>query len=431
MNLKTKVVNPLLLLITSVLFLGVGVFILIDYDWAFRVFMAGIAVAVAVAGIAHSAGIFLKEQFWQGILFGFAYAAVAAGLFVLSWFSVIPVAWIFGLWFLCTGMIRGVICIYAVLNRSEGRLIGAVVCVLSVGFAVALFVNPFMQNTAVLRMVGIYMILYGVAVLFDFFSELFRWSLGRENTLRRFRIPLPLFITAFIPSRLMTGFHKYFKEHHVKETVIQQLNAPLGKQRVDLEIFIHLCGEHFNEFGHTDFCFGDTVYSYGAYDETEHKCFGMFSRGTVVTAPRQPYIHHCLSFEKKILVGFGLCLSPAQQQTVRNKISEILQTAQPWQTAYEQRQNGMLPQTAVCEDAASELVKATGAKIYKIQSGKFKTYFSINTNCVKLADYMTGSAGLDVLDVSGIVTPGSYYALLNDMFERGDTIVMAKTIYRN
>ena len=82
-------------------------------------------------------------------------------------------------------------------------------------------------------------------------------------------------------------------------------------------------------------------------------------------------------------------------------------------------------------DAASELVKATGAKIYKIKSGEFKTYFAINTNCVKLADYITGSAGLDVLDVSGIVTPGSYYALLDDMFERRNTIVVSKTIYRN
>ena len=34
MNIKAKVVNPLLLLVTSVLFLGIGIFILIDHDLA-------------------------------------------------------------------------------------------------------------------------------------------------------------------------------------------------------------------------------------------------------------------------------------------------------------------------------------------------------------------------------------------------------------
>ena len=131
------------------------------------------------------------------------------------------------------------------------------------------------------------------------------------------------------------------------------------------------------------------------------------------------------------LVGFGLCLSDAQKKKVEEKIDEIMQVAMPWQTRYERIQNGTLSQEEPCNDAASELVKATGAKIYKIKSGEFKTYFAINTNCVKLADYITGSAGLDVLDVSGIVTPGSYYALLDDMFERRNTIVVSKTIYRN
>ena len=431
MNIKAKVVNPLLLLVTSVLFLGIGIFILIDHDLASRVLMIGIAIAIIVAGITHAVGIILNKHMIQGVLIGLAYVVVAASLFVLSWFYIVSVTWIFALWFLCTGIIRGAICIQTIKKQSQGLLIGALVSILSIAFAIILFMNPFMRSTTVLRIVGIYMILYGLTVLFDFFSEIFKWNLNDDNTSRRVRIPLPLFITAFIPSRLMSNFNKYFREHNVKANMIQEINAPEGKERVDLEVFIHLCGENLNEFGHSDFCYGDTVYSYGAYDETEHKFFGMFSQGTIVKAPRELYIRHCLSFEKKILVGFGLCLSDAQKKKVEEKIDEIMQVAMPWQTRYERIQNGTLSQEEPCNDAASELVKATGAKIYKIKSGEFKTYFAINTNCVKLADYITGSAGLDVLDVSGIVTPGSYYALLDDMFERRNTIVVSKTIYRN
>ena len=73
------------------------------------------------------------------------------------------------------------------------------------------------------------------------------------------------------------------------------------------------------------------MYSYGAYDETEHKFFGMFSQGTIVKAPRELYIRHCLSFEKKILVGFGLCLSDAQKKKVEEKIDEI-RTDTKWNT---------------------------------------------------------------------------------------------------
>ena len=89
-------------------------------------------------------------------------------------------------------------------------------------------------------------------------------------------------------------------------------------------------------------------------------------------------------------------MSDAQKKKVEEKIDEIMQVAIPWQTRYERIQDGTLSQDEPCNDAASELVKATGAKIYKIKSGEFKTYFAINTNCVKLADYITGSAGLDV-----------------------------------
>ena len=84
----------------------------------------------------------------------------------------------------------------------------------------------------------------------------------------------------------------------------------------------------------------------------------MFSQGTIVKAPRELYIRHCLSFEKKILVGFGLCLSDAQKKKVEEKIDEIMQVAMPWQTRYERIQNGTLSQEEPCNDAASELVKS-------------------------------------------------------------------------
>ena len=123
MNIKAKVVNPLLLLVTSVLFLGIGIFILIDHDLASRVLMIGIAIAIIVAGITHAVGIILNKHMIQGVLIGLAYVVVAASLFVLSWFYIVSVTWIFALWFLCTGIIRGAICIQAI-SRPPDWCIG-------------------------------------------------------------------------------------------------------------------------------------------------------------------------------------------------------------------------------------------------------------------------------------------------------------------
>ena len=100
----------------------------------------------------------------------------------------------------------------------------------------------------------------------------------------------------------------------------------------------------------------------------------------------------------------------------------------PWQSDLEKKRQG-LPIKGDCTDAASELVKATGASIYKVQSGPFRKYFAINTNCVKLADTIIGPAGLDIMRVNAIATPGSYFSMLNEMFERGNTIVTERTIY--
>lgn len=90
MNIKAKVVNPLLLLVTSVLFLGIGIFILIDHDLASRVLMIGIAIAIVVAGITHAVGVILNKHMIQGVLIGLAYAVVAASLFVhYSWIFIL------------------------------------------------------------------------------------------------------------------------------------------------------------------------------------------------------------------------------------------------------------------------------------------------------------------------------------------------------
>lgn len=46
------------------------------------------------------------------------------------------------------------------------------------------------------------------------------------------------------------------------------------------------------------------------------------------------------------------------------------------------------------KDYASELYKATQADFLKFKSGKFRTYFGLNNNCVILVDSVIGNSGI-------------------------------------
>ena len=72
---------------------------------------------------------------------------------------------------------------------------------------------------------------------------------------------------------------------------------------------------------------------------------------------------------------------------------------------------------------------ATSAKMYKFIKGKYKKYFALGNNCVKLADEIISKSGIDALKIYGIITPGAYYEYLNREFRKKNSIVVSRKIY--
>ena len=81
------------------------------------------------------------------------------------------------------------------------------------------------------------------------------------------------------------------------------------------------------------------------------------------------------------------------------------------------------------KDYASNLYKSTNVKFYKFNSGKFKKYFALGNNCSKLADYIIGKSGIDLLKMYGVITPGTYYEYLNREYKKKDSMVISREIY--
>ena len=41
---------------------------------------------------------------------------------------------------------------------------------------------------------------------------------------------------------------------------------------------------------------------------------------------------------------------------------------------------------------------------FKFKRGRYKTYFVLGSNCVKLAEAIMGKAGMDIIDLNGIIS---------------------------
>ena len=115
-----------------------------------------------------------------------------------------------------------------------------------------------------------------------------------------------------------------------------------------------------------------------------------------------------------------------------DQLAEIDANLIPWTSQAEQCEKGELEgKPEDYTDISSELYNHTGAQFFKFKHGNpFKTYYAVGTNCVKLADTVVGKSGIDLLRVNGIITPGTYLDYLDRLYERGDSIVVTRTLYR-
>lgn len=69
--------------------------------------------------------------------------------------------------------------------------------------------------------------------------------------------------------------------------------------------------------------------------------------------------------------------------------------------------------------------------MYKFVRGKYKRYFVLGNNCVKLADEIIGKSGTDILKMYGVITPGAYYEYLNREFKKKNSMVISRKIYNS
>ena len=410
-----KAYTPARLLVESALFFAAGLLLLFRPEQTLALAVDALRWLLLAGGVIN-----LTEWLVHGRIRRVALAKgtlLLAGGLTLAFLPravSLSVSLIFGLWMALNCLCKLLYGVQLKADGERGWLANLLAGVMHGIFAAVLFVYPMWSMLPLTLLLGLYAMGYGLFTLGDAVRELLGTDVKGRRVRQRIRISPPVLLTALIPQWLLRMLNDPDEAEETARWTRRETNDE--QARKDLEIFFHLSKNTAMGMGHVDIALGERVYTYGCYDASSNRLFGLISDGVLVTAERERYVTFCLEHEKKKLIGFGVSLDPAQRDAVRRAAEKFMEGSQLWTP----------PEGTVQADFARD----AGAVFHKLRKGPFQTYNALKTNCVALADLLCGASGLDLMNMQGIVTPGTYYAFLDRQFLRRNSIVISRTVYR-
>lgn len=280
-----------------------------------------------------------------------------------------------------------------------------------------LIINRHHNGYYLSALIGLYFIIYGAATLVEKLKDyLPAKSLSFVKNHNSF--PLPVIISAIIPQTFYMSVDNFYKQEQLSFS-----QTPENEEPVDLEVLIYLKQDGPESLGHIDISYKGFIFSYGCHDPHHRHLMGTFGDGVLIIADRNKFIKQAIS-EKKMVISYGIKLSDKEKTILEKRIIEITSRIYPWAC------DAKADPTKEAKDYASRVYQATDAKMYKFTKGKFKTYFVFSTNCVLLSDQLIRCKELNLINISGIIVPGSYLKFLNEEYLRKNSIVHRRIIYR-
>lgn len=392
------------------------VFTLIQLISAFLIVSSTIELALLVLGRKDHKHISLSSSM----------IGIIIGLIVLL-FTTIPVSIIvilFGIYGVCSGVAKLITYYLYKKDQIKGRLILLIDSLLFIILSLSIIFSPIHYAGQLFFLIGLYALTLGYTYIRDSLSDILPTS-AKTRFKRRIRVNLPIFLVAIIPYRMLNIINHYLSDYDDDGKVTEFVESKVD-EKPDLEVLIHVTKDGYGTLGHVDLVIKDQVISYGNYDTSSFHLFEAIGDGILFTAPKQEYIAFCIEHSKKTLFSFGLKLDDEQYERVIEKLREIEKRLYRWYTPYELEQT----KTKKYDDYPSLLVKEANAKLFKFNKSRFKTYFVLSTNCVLLVDSVLGKAGTDLLNINGVITPGTYYDYFDREFHKKNSMVISKKIYK-
>lgn len=407
--------NNLIYVLLGLLLLGIGIFAIVqETGFIMRIFDL-LGWIFIIHGMKQLYDYYIRKSI-KKLDLSFVVLNIETGLFILIYTN-IPLyiaTMLFALYISLNGIVR--LLIYSNYRRDKvgGRFSVLLLALFLVINGIAIFISPSLNTDLLARIIGIYACLMGVMYMKDGIFMV----IPRKKTdvlKRKIRISLPIFVAALLPKTMMDYING-------KLAVDHQLEIENSDENVNLEIFIHVSPDGFGAMGHCDIYFDGEVISYGNYDYSSIRLFETMGDGVLFTTNKEQYLPFCIKEDNKTIFGYGMHLTDIQLQSVRKALQKLKENTYPWYPpAYSDPTN--------TEEYASRLYLNTNASFYKFKKGKFKSYFVLGTNCVLLAEEVVGKSGQDIINLNGIISPGTYQDYLEKEFQRVNSQVITKNVY--
>lgn len=424
------VAKNILHLLGGMIILTVGIVLIVKQDYILIPIMYLLGICCIVAGIVSFVEWCVKRPHtFYKLLIPFGYIVIGALVVYHINVPLYVFTFIFGLYLFTSATIEFVNAYLVLRNRSGEFIFSLFPGIFYFTFSLLLILTPASYKYAAFIILGIYCILFGSTWILDFVYSIVPMQ-TKQKVKRHIRISLPAVFAMFIPHAILNDLNCFLSKEGNELQDFENIVGTKDDAPPDLEIFFHIAKKGFNSIGHCDLCFDGELIAYGNYDEAAQNRLGM-GPGVLLVTNKEQYIPFCLKFNKTTIFSFGLRLNELQKQQVRQRIEQIKSWVEPWEPPYvaDKRQN-KAREMSFYTDFPSHLSHETTVSYYKFNQSKFKTYFVLTTNCVSMAEDITCRAGTDILGMSGIISPGTFYDYLQSEYLRKGSIVISKNVYK-
>lgn len=360
-------------------------------------------------------GIFLEFDAWkENLFYALLYALLVAVIINLPDFYTRFIAFIVGIYALANALIQFINYYIFRKNHVQGVLFALFRAILSLISFIVLMTAPFYASPFIFVISGIYLILFGIFNSLSWLNIIFheRFSLT---------LSLPAFITALLPPAL----YMRIKNNPDLKPYLKCL--PISS-KYPLQVSVHTHDGGFEAIGHIDVTLKGITYNYGLHDPKARRLFGSAGDGVLVVVNHEAFIKNSLKDHKTMIFDFQLDLDEKEINEIEKRIALLMQDAYPFSCAAKlEEEAGLTPKA---DDYISRVYRDTACKLYKFKSGPFKTYFVFSQNCIQLTDFLIRNQEIDLLKMSGVITPGAYLSFLFSLYEKNDSLVKDLIIYK-
>lgn len=328
---------------------------------------------------------------------------------LMSHFTVI----LFGWWSLLNALSR--LLGYFVARRDHLRfrrwlLLDGVITLI---FSFMLIFSQAMRSALFEVYIGSYLIFYGAMQLISAIN-----ALSDHRLASYIHLPVPVFLATVLPSSVVRIVGEMVRLD--PREVATHVDPTMDEHEVS--VYFYMENKSFNRFGHVDIGYMGKSYSYGNHDPFNRQKYLLYGDGVLIRADEASFVGYQLEARGHVIARFRIRLNDTQLTKFKEALNKLLARTVPFAFPYDED-----PQASYY---LTRLHRATkDMSLFKFSSGMFRTYYILTTNCVLLVDTLLRKSGINMFNISGVITPGTYFDLLNDLYLTPESPVIQRIYY--